>query len=148
MSIKSNKSGKEKSKSLFKAIFSKDNRDTAKTWVEKFNDNLDKVTAFRDKIAMKSLVAWVIFGSMFILHHFDVMTTLAVLTQVLSAIYGVITGGIALAFFMAEFYVTAKVGAAVGLVVRNGFVADEVTDFVVDKFRNTKTQAESAKEAA
>ncbi|AKO77622.1 hypothetical protein EN12_21085 [Vibrio cholerae] len=131
-------------KELLKSIFTKDN---AKSFIHRFNDNLDKVIAFRDSIGKKSLVGFLVVAASIALNHYDILGGLAILVSVIAGIYTFFTFGVYMAFHILEFYVTSKINAAVGSVVRVGIVADELTDYTVEKFREQRTQNNEKSEA-
>ncbi|MDW1963981.1 hypothetical protein [Vibrio sp. Vb0587] len=131
-------------KELLKSIFTKDN---AKSFIHRFNDNLDKVIAFRDSVGKKALVGFLVVASGIALNHYDILGGLAIFVAVIAGIYTFFTFGVYMAFHILEFYVTSKINAAVGSVVRVGIVADELTDYTVEKFREQRTQNNAKSEA-
>ncbi len=140
-------------KELLKSIFTKDN---AKSTIEKFNDNIDKVIALRSKLGKKSLVGLMIIVACVVLNHFDILGGTATFVSIIAGIYTFIMFGLFAAFHILEFYVTSKINAAVGTVVRVGDikvagvtlgnVTDEITDYAIDKVRGQRSQNDSSQE--
>lgn len=114
-----------------------------KKYISKINENIDKAQAYRNKMGVKTLIAWATVAGAYFLHQYETLNWLLYLIQISAIIYSIWTLAVTVFISYVEFFVISKIekvsfgGAVTKMAVETG------RDMAIEKIRNIKDKKET-----
>lgn len=110
--------------------------------IAKINENIDKAISYRNKMFLRTLLFWGLFGLGFVAHYYDIMTTLVIIAQVFLLLASIPTLLITLFITYVQFFVISKIDQ---VSFGKGIVKDVVDasrDMAIEKVRSVTNDSE------